>query len=235
MAREDKDSELRSAFDSRAWRADELIEHVRAEGRKISIKPGRWSPPKRDCAEVFLVVSGWLLRQRVIISDEKGVTATYIAGDIFNLDCLVEPVSHDQFTAVSEVELIALEIRDLQKAIEANPQLSLDIIRRLVADGDWLREAVTAIGRLDALDRLVTYIGQTRRRLISSAMLEPGATRFHFPLTQQQIGEIIGVSTIHANRTVQKLQTENIATIRSKRIWIEDLPRIEKTLDGLRL
>ena len=30
---------------------------------------------------------------------------------------------------------------------------------------------------------------------------------FHFPVTQQQLGEALGISTVHVNRTLQALRT----------------------------
>ena len=174
--------------------------------------------------------SGWLLRERVLANEERGVNAAYITGDIFNLDCLVEPVSDDLYTAAGPVELVGVDASVLADAITKHPALAFDVVRRLVADADWLREAITAIGRLDALDRLLVFIGQTRRRLISADQLKPDARQFRFPLTQLQIAEVIGVSAIHANRTVRRLQDEGIATIRGKRIWIDNLRRIEDTL-----
>ena len=47
-----------------------------------------------------------------------------------------------------------------------------------------------------------------------------------FPATQSEIGDALGLSTVHVNRSLQTLKTTGLVTIRAKTIEILDFARL---------
>jgi len=49
---------------------------------------------------------------------------------------------------------------------------------------------------------------------------------FVMPLTQEELGNTMGLSTVHSNRTLQALRGEGLITTESKRVIVHDLDRL---------
>jgi hypothetical protein len=45
---------------------------------------------------------------------------------------------------------------------------------------------------------------------------------FHLPLTQELIGDAHGLTTIHVNRTLQRLRQDNLTAMEARRVTILD-------------
>jgi hypothetical protein len=48
------------------------------------------------------------------------------------------------------------------------------------------------------------------------------ANTFDLPLTQDELGDTIGISTVHVNRTLQKLRSRRLITFDRKRMVVLD-------------
>jgi hypothetical protein len=45
---------------------------------------------------------------------------------------------------------------------------------------------------------------------------------YELPLTQQELGDTLGLSTVHVNRSLHVLRTENLITLKNKSVTILD-------------
>jgi CRP-like cAMP-binding protein len=49
-----------------------------------------------------------------------------------------------------------------------------------------------------------------------------------FPLTQQHIADALGISLVHANRTLKRLQRDGLFRIKGRRLQVLDAAALEK-------
>lgn len=54
---------------------------------------------------------------------------------------------------------------------------------------------------------------------------------FELPLTQADLGDVLGLSTVHVNRVIQQLRVHRLVTWSEKRIVIEDWPRLQQVAE----
>ena len=54
---------------------------------------------------------------------------------------------------------------------------------------------------------------------------------FELPLTQEELGDTMGLSGVHMNRTLQKLRSDGLITSQGKRLVINDLARLMEFAD----
>jgi len=74
--------------------------------------------------------------------------------------------------------------------------------------------------------RLAHLLCELRTRLAQVGLAD--ARSFSLPLTQQELGEALGISTVHANRTIQHLKDLNLMRIMDRRVIIPDLAQLEQ-------
>ena len=179
------------------------------------------------------VEKGWLNRVHDDECGNNAITATYIPGDIINLDTLVEAEPLGRICALNPARMRVIPVPVLREAIEADFALATAVIRRVVAEADWLREALAAMGRLDAKGRIIYYFGQMRRRQIAFGTLDRQTTRYPMPITQRHLATMVGISVIHANRLTKDLRETGLLTLRAKTITLHDIDDFEKAFAAL--
>jgi CRP-like cAMP-binding protein len=54
---------------------------------------------------------------------------------------------------------------------------------------------------------------------------------YDFPLTQQELGECLGLTAVHVNRTLQEMRRRELIELENRRVRIRDLPRLKSAGD----
>jgi hypothetical protein len=78
-------------------------------------------------------------------------------------------------------------------------------------DGAIYRRWLTNIGRLPAHARIAHLLCELFTRLQATGRADHGS--FKLPVTQTDIGDAMGLSTVHVNRTFQQLRAEGFITL----------------------
>jgi CRP-like cAMP-binding protein len=50
---------------------------------------------------------------------------------------------------------------------------------------------------------------------------------YDFPLTQVELGECLGLTAVHVNRTIQELRRQGVVDLERRRVTIRDLKALE--------
>ena len=206
---------------------DDLVEFICSAGKKLEIAAGEKIERSGDEQSIYLLESGAIMRSQIFVDGKEGTTATYFPGDILNLDLLVEPPRDDMLVTISDSTVRRLAVDKLCSELMDRPELSFLAMRRLVADADWLREALAAVGQLATRDRLVVFLAQSRRRMIAHGTLDPKSHEIPLPFTQTHLGRIIGATPVHVNRTISELRQEGIVEITRRAAYIADIEAFE--------
>lgn len=201
-----------------------------AESKKVFI--GQAIEPS-DIVNIFYVVSGWLQRRHNLGTDRYAVSGTYVPGDIINLDTLCEDESLGIITALTNATVMTISTSTLRTAMLSKPQLAFDALRRSFAECDWLREAVAAHSQLRTRERIIYFIGQTRRRQIAYGTVSPIATKMDLPFSQIELAATLGVSHVHLSRQLTDLRAMALLDVRAKQVWFLNLERFDSIFANL--
>jgi CRP-like cAMP-binding protein len=98
--------------------------------------------------------------------------------------------------------------------------------RTTLIDAAIYREWIVNVGSRDAHSRIAHLICELYLRL-KAVGLTSGHS-FEAPITQSEIGEATGLSTVHVNRSIQKLRSEGLITLQRARCTIEDCDGLAK-------
>ncbi len=86
------------------------------------------------------------------------------------------------------------------------------------ADQDMLRDQLVRLGRMTASERVAHFLLETHHRL-GHLGLTDGDT-FHLPATQEVLSDLIGLSVVHLNRTLQALRRSELISLRNGRVEV---------------
>lgn len=175
-------------------------------------------PPDQLC----FVKDGWLLRQRRLPDDCFATLGVHLPGDAPLLDVCFGAPPLDTLFALSDVELSCRSLADFRSAAGRDPELLSAVLARLAYDAALLREGMAAIGRMNAQERLVTFLYQTRQRLVLCERLDSSAHTFDLPMTQLHLAKVIGITSVHVNRVLRALRTASVLTMANNRVEVAD-------------
>ncbi|RAK58057.1 Crp/Fnr family transcriptional regulator [Phenylobacterium deserti] len=149
------------------------------------------------------VVSGVLGRFDQNANGERQITALHIAGDMADLNSVVEPRATSALQALSTTTILQVPHRPIREMTARYPALAEAFWRDCMVDAAVLAQWVVNLGRRSAAARIAHLLCETATRCRQGD--DKQALRFDFPLTQAQLADATGLTSIHVNRTLKTL------------------------------
>jgi len=171
-----------------------------------------------------LVVEGLVGRFGQNIDGGRQITCLHIAGDMADLPSVVSPKSGWGLPALTDTIVLRLAHADLRRLAAQHPGIAEAFWRDCVADGSIFSEWVVNVGRRDAISRLAHLFCEMA---IRSELAGQGDRRaFPLPMTQTDLGDATGLTSVHINRTLRELREQSIVEHRSGEVTVHDWDRL---------
>ncbi len=121
-------------------------------------------------------------------------------------------------------------IREVLSAISENhPHLTRLLGLHIAVDAAIHRQWIVSIGRQSAREQAAHLLCELFIRLQAVGLTEGHS--FKLPLTQAELGDTLGLSTVHVNRMLQELRAEGLITWRGETVVLEDWPRLQEVAE----
>ena len=65
-------------------------------------------------------------------------------------------------------------------------------------------------------------------RLVSAT---PERVEFEMPVTQEQLGDTMGLTAVHVNRVLQRMRAEGLITFKGRKLAIHDMEEMRRIAD----
>ncbi|GJD50850.1 hypothetical protein OPKNFCMD_3598 [Methylobacterium crusticola] len=172
---------------------------------------------------IFRLRKGWVARTRTLEDGRTQYILIFLPGDLFAVKSLFVPQSPDAVQALSEVVVEQVDHRTLREAYVRDPDVAVRCMWQVVEEERRLHSWIVGLGRGNADERLALLLIDFRGRLILSGTLPPDSLAYDLPMTQEQMGDHLGISNVHVNRVLRTFRVDGIATMRGRRVTILDL------------
>ena len=157
---------------------------------------------------LILMVSGWAARCRYTAEGNRQILHVLLPGDLVTPNVFVVQRTDHEIVALSDSEIRSIDPYDMQELFRESPALGSALWWTSEQEGGMQREQIVRLGRRSAVARVAHLLLELRQRLlmVNQAMDDT----FVLPLNQQDIADILGLSSVHTNRTLQKLQRDSL-------------------------
>lgn len=175
--------------------------------------------PERQDARV--VARGWIARGAMLEDGRRQIVGLSLPGDvILAADAVDADMAVWALTDASTLDA-SLLWEAISESVDVSPRL-LEAWRQ-VRSAERLRLArhVIRLGRLSAYERTAHLLLELYERQSRLGAAEPGV--LHLPLTQDMLADILGLSAVHINRTLQQLRRAGLVDYRTGRAILPDL------------
>lgn len=103
---------------------------------------------------------------------------------------------------------------------DARPPIRKAMWIETLIDASIFREWVVNVGRRDSRARIAHLLCEMAVRLKSNGAADDGP--FDFPVTQEQLADATGLTSVHTNRTLQSLRKEGLIQLTARALTVLD-------------
>ena len=180
---------------------------------------------ERESAEcIYILAAGWACRYKTLRDGGRHIPALLVAGDVCNVDSLLFDSADYGVRTLTEATAHVLPRDCALELCAAYPGIALTFTRLAVVDTLTVSRSAVCLGRQSARSRLAHLLCELEARLASAERSEPGG--FELPLTQEQLADVLGLTSVHVNRTMQQLRAEGLIVSQGRTIRIPDIARL---------
>lgn len=180
-------------------------------------------PGDRPNFSTFLV-SGLCARFNMTVSGGRQLTEINVAGDFVDLHSLLMRQMDHGVVALGDCVIAPAAHADLRRLTEQHPHLTRMLWLETVIDGAIHRQWLVTMGQQDAASRLAHLVCELYRRLEAVGLASDG--RFRLPMTQGDLGDVLGLTPIHVNRVLMDLRREGLIEWKAAQVTIPDWDRL---------
>lgn len=174
----------------------------------------------------YLVQSGWGIRYKLLPDGERQIVNFVLPGDFMCFNAALFPISDFCMAAQTELVTFVIPIMPLSHMLATHPQLALALSWANAHEESLLAERIVSLGRRTARQRMAHLFCELWRRLQLLDMTDGG--KFPLPLTQEDLADTLGLSTVHINRTLRSLRTDGLIENNNSTIQIVDMAGLER-------
>lgn len=174
--------------------------------------------------ESCMIVDGFCARSKVTSDGRRQILSIHIPGEIPDLMSLHLHIMDHDLSTLTPCILGFIPHEALRLLYRRQPNLADLLWRDTLVDAAVFREWIVNVGQRPAPARLAHVMIELRERLKLIGRAE-GAS-FEMPLTQEQVGEALGITAVHANRVIKQLRQDGIADFHRGRVDVLDENRL---------
>ena len=155
---------------------------------------------------------------------ERQITSVFLGGEMIDLNTVVVPEAIAAMQALIPTTVLQVPHTALRKSAREFPRIAEAFWRECVVDASILNQWVMNVGRRDARSRLAHLFCEIACRSGRNAIGD--GYSFPFAITQFQLGDMLGLTPVHVNRTLRGLREDNLLELALRTVRILNWQRL---------
>jgi len=175
---------------------------------------------------VHLILSGWAARYKLLPDGSRQITALLLPGDLCDLRCSMLARMNDGIVALTSISVAFIVPEAIRQLERTHPRIANALSWHELVEQGTSRAWIVNMGRRHALERVAHLLSELSTRL--TWLTEIPGQPLHFPLTQEEIADALGLTAVHVNRVLHELRQRGLITSRRGGLTIVDLPTLKR-------
>lgn len=187
----------------------------------MQLQRGRYLAREGERSETCAVLlSGFAFRNKTTSDGARQILSVLLRGDLLDLqNCLLSVADHS-VQALTSIHVAYVPHQALLTAASSYPAIGRALWQDSLIDASILREWTLNVGRRDARQRISHLLCEMAIRQEGVGLCS--GPEYDWPMTQGEIGDASGLTTVHVNRTLQGLRGDGLISTDKGKIAILD-------------
>jgi CRP-like cAMP-binding protein len=178
----------------------------------------------QELKDSTLLLDGWMARAKDLQSGQRQLAELQLPGDFTDLHGFtLKRLDHD-IVSITACTVGIVPHDRLRAMTERFPHLTRLYWFMTNMDAAIQREWTLSLGRRTAIARMAQLFCELLTRLEVTGLASNNA--YDFPLTQVELSECLGLTSVHVNRTLQELRRMKLIEVRDRRVEILERDRL---------
>jgi CRP-like cAMP-binding protein len=173
---------------------------------------------------IHVVMSGWACRYKLLSDGRRQITALALPGDICDLDSLLLRRTHYGIATLTKCEVAVVPHHYLRTMLNASSAIQDVLWWLTLVENSISTQGMLCLGRLSTTERLAHLLCEIATRLTIAGVID--GERISFPITQEELADVLGVTNVHVNRTLQDLRSTGSVSLEFRHLTIHNLSRL---------
>jgi len=175
---------------------------------------------------VKLLLAGFACRYKTLEDGRRQIVAYFVPGDLCDLRVFILKRMDHSIGAIAPCRVATIAPDSVLKLMHGYPALTRALWWSTLVEEAIAREWIVNVGQRNALERTAHLFCELLYRF-RAVGLNQGLS-CTLPLTQAELAETLGLSSVHVNRTLQELRRQKLITFDNGTLTIQDLQALEE-------
>ena len=155
-----------------------------------------------------VLLSGFAVRHKIVGGGYRQICAIHMKGEIVDLQNSVLGTADHSVQMLTTGQIAMIPRDEIVRIAFERPAVGRAMWYDTLVDGSIFREWIANVGRRDARTRVAHLLCEFALRLkVAELGDEVG---YQLPMTQEQLGDATGLTSVHINRTIKQLEAEGL-------------------------
>lgn len=186
--------------------------------------------PGSQLESLYILTEGWAFQYLLLENGKRQILHFSVADALLGVPLFAPSVTTFGVQALSDIAVFDIPYRKLIEFIEKRPTMGLALAQLISRDLDLAFDRIACVGRFSARVRVARLLLQLFM-MGWSRLPGNGTLSVRLPLTQEQLGDATGLSSVHVNRVLAELRREGILAFHYRRLEILDPDKLIDTAE----
>jgi CRP-like cAMP-binding protein len=169
-------------------------------------------------SQCCLVLEGWLYRYKMLEDGKRQIFSFHIAGDMPDLQSLHLKTMDHSLAAPVQSRVAFVQHDTIRELVKTFPRLGALLWRDTLIDAAIFRQWMIGMGRKDAPQKIAHLFCELFTKMDAVGLTNRNSCKF--PVTQSALGDALGLSTVHVNRSLMELRGNGFITLEKQTLTI---------------
>ncbi len=181
-------------------------------------------------APLYTLLSGWAFRFKTLSDGRRQILNFLLGGDFIGVQQKMGDAAAHGIITLTDSIFCVFQRDSLWELHRQSPVMGFNITWLTAQEESLVDDTLLSVGRRNAEERIATLLIQLYKRA-AALQADGGASGVPFPLTQQHIADGLGLSLVHTNKTLRKLERRGLHRVEEGRLYMRDVKALARLAD----
>ena len=181
-------------------------------------------------APLYTLLSGWAFRFKTLSDGRRQILNFLLAGDFIGVQQKMGDGAAHGVVTLTDAVFCVFQRDALWAMHREQPTMGFNVTWLTAHEESVVDETLLSVGRRSAEERIATLLVLLWKRA-AALQADKGAGGVPFPLTQQHVADALGLSLVHTNKTLRKLERRGLHALVDGRLHLRDVKAMVRLAD----
>jgi len=207
----------------------ELVQSLKRGARRFGAAETLIHEGQTD-APLYTLLEGWAFRYKTLSDGRRQILSFLLAGDFVGVQQKMGDAAAHGVDTLTEALFCVFQRDALWEIHRRSPSMGFNVTWLTAHEESLVDDTLLSVGRRSAEERIAMLLILLFKRA-AALQADAGGTGVPFPLTQQHIADGLGLSLVHTNKTLRKLERRGLHRIADGRLFMRDVKALARLAD----